>query len=527
MFTWFRNMRVGAKIIATAMVALMVALFIGTLGIMRLASVAESAEAIYEQGVKPVDSIGLLRREVNLARLNAANHALSLDASAMTKYEADIKETDARLDEVIEGYRPMANDVDKLNEFVSVLSQYRNVRDSKLIPLGKANDIAAWTEVRDEESGPLTTRLSELMSELHDLEITDAENRRDNAQTTYESARMFIILSLLIGIALATTMALAVTRMVTRPLSNVVRSLKAMADGDLTIETPVESKDELGVMAEAMGHAQAGMKDALQKVAGNAQSLASAAEQLTGTSMAIASSAEESSAQASSAASAAEQVSTNLGTVSAAAEQMGASIQQIASSSQDAARVAAGAVAAAEATSNTMARLGTSSAEIGDVMKVITGIAQQTNLLALNATIEAARAGEAGKGFAVVASEVKDLAMETAKATEDIQHKIAAIQQDTEGAVVAMEQIRGVITQINDYQTSIASAVEEQTATTSEMTRNVNEAAMGSQEIAQSAATVAEAAGQTSRGVVESQQAADSLSRMSAELEQLVGTFRL
>jgi methyl-accepting chemotaxis protein len=178
-------------------------------------------------------------------------------------------------------------------------------------------------------------------------------------------------------------------------------------------------------------------------------------------------------------------------------------------------------------TSATMNKLGESSAEIGNVIKVITSIAEQTNLLALNATIEAARAGEMGKGFAVVASEVKDLAQETARATEDISRRVEAIQADTSGAVAAIEEISVVIERISEFQTTIASAVEEQTATTAEMNRSVAEASGGTNEISQNITGVAEAARMTSQGVAETQQATAELARMSTELSGLVSTFRL
>lgn len=172
-----------------------------------------------------------------------------------------------------------------------------------------------------------------------------------------------------------------------------------------------------------------------------------------------------------------------------------------------------------------MAKLGESSAEIGNVIKVINSIAQQTNLLALNATIEAARAGEAGKGFAVVANEVKELAQETAKATEDIRRRIQAIQSDTEAAVSAITEISRIIAQINDTQSTIASAVEEQTATTNEMGRNVTEAATGSNDIAENITGVARSASETTTAAATTSQAAEELARMAAELQQLVGQF--
>jgi methyl-accepting chemotaxis protein len=254
--------------------------------------------------------------------------------------------------------------------------------------------------------------------------------------------------------------------------------------------------------------------------------LASSAQELTAVSQQMAANSEETATQASVVSAAAEQVSRNVGTVASAAEEMGASIKEIAKSASEAARVATSAVKVAEKTNATVSKLGESSAEIGNVIKVITSIAQQTNLLALNATIEAARAGEAGKGFAVVANEVKELAKQTAKATEDIGRRIEAIQTDTKSAVDAIAQISGIIGQINDIQSTIASAVEEQTATTSEISRNVGEAALGSSEIAQNVMGVAQAARSTTEGASHTKGSADELSRMATELQRLVTNLR-
>jgi methyl-accepting chemotaxis protein len=206
---------------------------------------------------------------------------------------------------------------------------------------------------------------------------------------------------------------------------------------------------------------------------------------------------------------------------------MGASIKEIAKNATEAAKVATAAVKVAETANSTVGKLGESSAEIGQVIKVITSIAQQTNLLALNATIEAARAGEAGKGFAVVANEVKELAKETAKATEDISRKIEAIQTDTKAAVDAIGTISEVINQINGISSTIATAVEEQNATTNEMARNVSEAAHGSEEITSNIAGVAQAAESTSRGAGDTQKAAQQLVETSSELRRLIERFKV
>jgi methyl-accepting chemotaxis protein len=263
----------------------------------------------------------------------------------------------------------------------------------------------------------------------------------------------------------------------------------------------------------------------LRAAAETATALASSSEELTAVSQQMSSNAEETSTQANVVSAAGEEVSKNVQTVATATEEMTASIKEIAKNANEAAKVAGSAAKMAETTNTTVAKLGESSAEIGQVIKVITSIAQQTNLLALNATIEAARAGEAGKGFAVVANEVKELAKETAKATEDISKRIEAIQTDTKGSVDAIAQITAIIKQINDISNTIASAVEEQTATTNEIARNVGEAAKGSAQIAENVVAVATAAKSTTQGAGDTQTAAQELSRMAAELQAVVARF--
>ncbi|MCU0703310.1 MAG: methyl-accepting chemotaxis protein [Fimbriiglobus sp.] len=306
-----------------------------------------------------------------------------------------------------------------------------------------------------------------------------------------------------------------------------LNTITLVAAGDLTQEVDVRGDDAMGQMGEGVATLIASLRDSFRTLGGTAGSVAAAAEELSAVSRTMGGNAEETSAQSGVVSAAAEQVSASVRTVSSGVDELTASIREIAKSAAESARVATAAVEAAERTNGTIACLGESSAEVGEVVKVITGIAQQTNLLALNAAIEAARAGEAGKGFAVVANEVKELAKETARATEDISRKIDGIRASTRGAVEAVTQIGGVIAQIHDLAGGIASAVEQQTAAAAEMGRNVAEAARGSTDIARSIASVAHAAQSTSEGATNTLQAGEELARLSAEMQRLVSQFQL
>jgi methyl-accepting chemotaxis protein len=372
------------------------------------------------------------------------------------------------------------------------------------------------------------TRYNVIKSTLDSIAETSRENisaafERSRANQTKATILYVVVLSLSI-IALV-ALSISVVRSISQSMDRVVTVAAGVAEGELTRRIEIVSNDELGTMGSSINRALDRMREAVAIFGDNAGSLADASDDLSGISIRMAGGADTNSEQATMASSAAEQVSVSVEAVATGIEEMTVSIHEIARNSQEAARVAADAVASARSTNELITHLGERSNEISGVAKVISEIAQQTNLLALNATIEAARAGESGRGFAVVADEVKELARGTAAATEDISSKMVSIQEDINGAVGAIGEIAEVIDRISEIQTSIALAVEEQTATASEISRSINEAAHGTSEIAEHALQVAQSAQVTADGAGATRQAAEDLSSMADELKKLVAEF--
>jgi len=366
---------------------------------------------------------------------------------------------------------------------------------------------------------------------VDDLVASVVARSRNASNAARDGATAGQLTMVLVGLFTAVLIGVAaplLVRSITRPLSELRNKLFDIAEGegDLTARLHANGRDELSAVAEAFNRFTSRIQQMVAQLGEAAELLSGSVGQLAATSDQLASGAEETSAQAGTVSAAAEQVSRNVQTVAAGVEQMGASIGEIAGGASRAADVSRDAVAVTESAASTISQLGTSSEEISNVVKLITSIAEQTNLLALNATIEAARAGEAGKGFAVVASEVKDLAQETARATEDIAQRVQAIQRDSGAAVGAIEQIATVISKINHHSTTIASAVEEQTATTSEIGRNLSQAAQGTTNIAQNITGVAEGAALNTRAAASAAATTATISGVVDTLKEAVGRFR-
>ncbi|MDI6100896.1 methyl-accepting chemotaxis protein [Actinoplanes sp. NEAU-A12] len=399
--------------------------------------------------------------------------------------------------------------------------------DDQIVALYAAGRVADGDTLLLGGSYEIYFKIIEVTGKLVTSVVARADSAAQEARDEAASLRTVMIVVFLLAVVVAVLFTVAVTRSVTGPVDRLIEVLRGMARGDLTVTADTVGTDEIAVMGRAVDEAVIGVRATVADIVENGGRLTDASNTMRRISHEIDDAIAEADQQAGMAATAAEGVSGNVHTVAAGSEEMGSAITEISRNAADAAQVASDAVAAARATSETINRLGESSAQIGDVIETITAIASQTNLLALNATIEAARAGESGKGFAVVASEVKDLAQETARATEKISQQIAAIQSDTGQAVTAIDEISRIIEQISDFQTTIASAVEEQSATTAEMNRGVSEAANGVSDIASNIASVAHGTAASREAVSEVARTAEDVQSLADRLRASTGRFSI
>ena len=390
---------------------------------------------------------------------------------------------------------------------------------------GRDNMLEGDTQVRQSVTAIATMR--DRLSEM----TKAGEARAAQASADQAAAVRNLVLTLFVCLLVACAGMWAMTAFVSRRIRSAVDSVRtsmnAIRGQDLTVACHSTSRDELGLLAADTEATRAQLATLIGEVNDSAVAVSEASDQVHSLSGAVEHDARKGAAAAGTMSELAATVGDREQTVATGTEEMTSAISDIARSAGDAAGIASSAVVSADAAGTAVTRLGESSAQIGEVVKAITAIAAQTNLLALNATIEAARAGESGKGFAVVANEVKELARETAEATEDIGRRVEAIQLDTEGAVAAIGEIASIIAAINDSQSTIASAVEEQTATTSEMNRNAVQAATSTNDIGSSLEASVKGYSATIARTSETTVAADALRGRAATLLGLVRGYRV
>ena len=523
-----RTLSMRSSLLASAGVALLVALIVGTVGILRTEATADRAQSIYSEALVPLATVKDLQQLVWHARWASLSNLVATDPAKASAYADESATTYNLITTRVQDYAGLTVGADEraaMATFQDAWANYLELRQQSAA-LKKAGKIKEWEQFRTTTLNPATVQAIKDLDALVSLSNDDAVASARAARSSADEAQLAIGIVLVVGILVAAAFALFIGRALNRRLNALRGVVSAMADGDLTERPPDNAANEIGEMSRSVHRAAGQLRGTVQTLAGMSSGLSERSTELQQASRDLTGSTNQASARVGAIDAAAGEVSAGVQAVASGAEEMGAAIREVARNATEAAQVAATAVATASTAKQLMMKLDASSAEIDSVVKAITAIAEQTNLLALNATIEAARAGETGKGFAVVAGEVKDLAQETAKATEEISRRTEIIQNDTRVAVEAIAGIGEVIEKINDYQNTIASAVEEQSATTSGMTNDLNRAADGTSAISGQLAEVVQVTTATRDAAQATETTAAELADISGRLRSMVAAFR-
>jgi methyl-accepting chemotaxis protein len=526
----FRNLSISKKLGFAFSLVLILTAAVAVLAVTDLSRMNQDTIDMETNWLPSVQLLGQTERDAAMYRRFELGVLLAPDDAARSKFKDRMASSLAAFNQDVSKYETFVDSTqerDLYNAWKEAWAKYLETSNQAAGLFQNKKALEATNVALGPGLDAFNTFTSKIEDDVH-LNDEGANASTSHASATFTSGKYWTAGLSISALVLGIFVALFLSRAISSSTAEMLAAIEEIAANNLAIEDmEITSRDEIGRAGVALNKMKNNLHGVIESISGTAQHVAAASEEFSSTSQQITANSEEATAQANTVSAATEQVSRNLQTVATGAEQMSATIKDIAKNAGEAAKVASEAVKTARTTNTIVSKLGESSVEIGQVIKVITSIAQQTNLLALNATIEAARAGEAGKGFAVVANEVKELAKQTAKATEDISQKITTIQDDTKGAVEAIGTISEVINQINDIANTIATAVEEQSATTNEMSRNVMEAARGSEAITQNISGVAQAAQSTSSSAHDSQKAAAQLAEMSTQLRGLVEQFKI
>jgi methyl-accepting chemotaxis protein len=524
------NVKLGTKMIGGFVFIAMISIVIGVISLINMRKMAQADRKLYDDSTVPLPQLSEIAVSVQRMRIASRDFISAQDdAARRATFEQQIRQFADVISRTSDNYESHNLSPEMRKALAEFRQYHKDYEDyvAQIVALATAGkDKEAWAVLWGQSYNAVTSQELASIDRMEELTVNEGKKASEQNDSLANTSAIAVITAILASLFLSIGLGVWLTLSITGRVGQTATVLEAVAGGDLTKRLHASGRDEVGQMGDSLNRTLDQISYAMENIAQNSQALASSSEELSAVSHQMSSNAEETSAQANVVAAAAEQATRNLQTVAAATEEMSASIAEIANSASSAASVAARAVGKAGVANMTMSRLGESSVSIGEVVKVINSIAQQTKLLALNATIEAARAGAAGKGFAVVANEVKELANETAKATEQIDQQIQGIRKDTEGAREIITEISGIIAQMHDVSTTIASAVEEQTATTKEIGRNVHEAVEGELQVTGTIKSVALAAKDTSVGAQSTQTAACELSHMATELRELVERFK-
>ncbi|MBJ6752422.1 methyl-accepting chemotaxis protein [Geomonas anaerohicana] len=538
-----RDLKVGAKLAAGFACVAIIAAIIGFIGIREINAVNDEGNRLYQKITVPLADIGAISTSFQRVRINVRDAVEAATAADRKRYLDTVKELRSKIEE-------RATAFEKNIQTEEVRSQFKDFKTSRGVYLGyvdrilslvEENKVEQAKEILHGEAKKAALQEQAYLDQLVKTMEKDGKLSSEQTDVVALSATRLTETLLAVGLILAIVLGFFISRLITRPLDKAVQVANRLAEGDLTVDVVVDSKDETGQLQQAMGHMVQSLRGLVSQTVQISSSIASASTQLQGTSAQIATGAEEVASQTGTVATGSEEMAATSADIARNCVLAAEASRQSTESANQGAKVVQETIVGMEEiagrvrrTSKTVEALGHRSEEIGDIVGTIEDIADQTNLLALNAAIEAARAGEQGRGFAVVADEVRALAERTSKATKEIGAMIKAIQGETRDAVRAMDEgvqeaekgaassqrsgqalddILRCISEVSLQVSQIATAAEEQTATTSEVTSNIQQ--------------ITDVVQHTARGAEETAMAAAQLAQQADELQTLVSRFRV
>jgi len=554
---WYVNLKISQKLLSVALIVTLVVVGLGGFFIHQMSSVYNAANY---GNINSVPSLEVLSRILNGSKemyIYLLRHIHITDVSRKAMVEDLLATAQRSTEKALTDYdKLISDDTDR---------QMQAVNRDQFIQLTKLiQDVLQYSRVNNSEESrailrdkgyPLQEKINKAFEDHIAYNMKLANTGSKDAEEKYRSAIHMSIASIVSVAVLLFTIMLLISRSISNPVSKASALAETMAKGDFTTKLDIQQKDEVGIMAKALNTMGDQLSSMIRDLVAGIDALTSSSTELASISNQLSSAARDTADRSATVAAATEEMSTNIQSVSAAmeqssanvnmvatsAEEMTATVNEIAQNAEKARSISEGAVKQSRFASEKMAVLGESARKIGRVTETITEISEQTNLLALNATIEAARAGEAGKGFAVVANEIKELARQTAAATVDIKNQISEMQDTTATTVEDIEKISAVIYEINNVINGIATAVEEQSASSSEIASNVSQASQGiaevNENVAQSTVVIADItrdiadinqqASQVGESSGQVQVSAQGLSELAARLENIVKKFKV